>query len=90
MEDHRDTFTPFVTSVDGLLHREACTSLREWPHVLQANVMHKHMATSGKAFVCHHQSSQPMPKGFQVKWRSGLGFEDGDSLYSIMHALIQK
>ena len=24
-------------------------------------------------------------RGSRVKWRSGLGFEDGASLYSIMH-----
>ena len=29
-----------------------CTNM--WPH-------------QSKAFVCHHQSSQPMPKGFQSK-----------------------
>ena len=54
------------------------TSLREWPHVLQANgkgLMHKHVATSEQGFCLpsseqpayHHQSSQPMPKGFQSK-----------------------
>ena len=80
VEDRRGTFTPFVTSVDGLTSSSGSKvlSLREWPHVLQANgksLKHKHVATSEQSF-CLPSSEQPAsPKGFQSKvekW-SGLG-----------------
>ena len=54
VEDRRGTFTPFVTSVDGLLHREAEHFLKRLAiHVLQANgknLMHKRVATSEQGF----------------------------------------
>ena len=80
-EDRRGAFTPFVTSVDGLLHREA-------EHLL------KHVATSIAAksyaetyafvrarllFALVRASSFRL-----VKRRSGLGFDNGASLPTVM------
>ena len=88
LEDRRGTFTHFVTSIDGLLHREA-------EHFL------KHIATSIAAkweksyaercafvrarllFVLVRAPSLCL-RGSRVKWRSGLGFDDWTSLPTIM------
>ena len=81
VEDRRGTFTPFVTSVDGLLHREA-------EHLL------KHVATSiadkwekSCAETCAVVTARLLfalvrasRDQLRVKWRSGLGFDDGASL----------
>ena len=64
---HASHYTPFVTSVDGLLHRKLSTSFREWLHVLQANgrsLMHKHVATSEQGFHFPSSEQPAMPKGF--------------------------
>ena len=72
VEDRRGTFTPFVTSVDGLLHREAEHFLKRMAMHMCCKQMEKVLCTNmwlhqSKAFICHHQSSQLMPKGFQSK-----------------------
>ena len=89
IEDHRGAFTPFVTSVNGLLHCEAkhfltrmATSIAsKWqkPHA-QALWLHQ-----SKALICHSRSSHLCLRGSRVKWRSGLGFDDGAPLYWTIH-----
>ena len=66
------------------------SSLREWQHVLQANgrnLMHKRVATSKHLPSSEHRLKTCLQsmiraaslclRGSRVKWRSGLGFEDG-------------
>ena len=81
-------FTPIVLSVDGLLHREAEHFLKR----MAANLAHKwekpYSQTCGYvrarlAFAIIRATSLCL-RGSRVKWRSGLGMDDGAPLYSIL------
>ena len=59
-------------SVDGLLHREAEHFLKRMATCMCCKPKEKVLCTNmwlpqSKAFVCHHQCSEPMPTGFQSK-----------------------
>ena len=86
--ERRGNFTPIVLSVDGLLHREAEHFLKR----MAANLAHKwekpYSQTCGYvrarlAFAIIRATSLCL-RGSQVKWRSGLGMDDGAPLYSIL------
>ena len=86
--ERRGNFTPIVLSVDGLLHREAKHFLKR----MVANLAHKwekpYSQTCGYvrarlAFAIIRATSLCL-RGSRVKWRSGLGMDDGAPLYSIL------
>ena len=89
VEACRDTFTPFVTSVDGLLHWETEHFLKRMATCVASKWKKSYAQTCGYirariSFAIIRAASLCL-KGSRVKWRSGLGFEGGASLYSIMH-----
>ena len=89
VEDHRGTFTPFATSVDELLHQEAEHFLKRMATSVASKWKKFNAQTCGYirarlSFAIIRAASLCL-KGSRVKWRSGLGFEDGAALYSIMH-----
>ena len=89
VEDRRGTFTPFVISVDGLLHREAEHFLKRMATCVASKWKKSYAQTCGYirarlSFAIIRAASLCL-RGSRVKWRSGLGFEDGAALYSIMH-----
>ena len=84
VSDRRGNFTPLVMSVDGLFHREAGHFLKRLMYLA-----HKwgkpYSQTCGYvrarlAFAIIRASSLSL----RGKWRSGLGFNDGALLYSIL------
>ena len=85
----RGNFTPIVLSVDGLLRREAEHFLKR----IAANLAHMwektyYSQTCGYvrarlAFAILRATSLCL-RGSRVKWRSGLGMDDGAPLYSIL------
>ena len=86
--ERRGNFTPIVLPVDGLLHREAEHFLKR----MAANLAHKwekpYSQTCGYvrarlAFAIIRATSLCL-WGSRVKWRSGLGMDDGAPLYSIL------
>ena len=82
--DRRGNFTPFVLSVDGLLQREAyhfnkhlASKWEKHFSEVLAYVRSRHLfASIRSASLCLWES--------RVKWRSGLGFEDGAPLQFVM------
>ena len=91
VEDRQGTFTPFVTSVDGLLHREADNFLNYIATSIAVKWEKSYAETC--AFVRARllfalvRVSSLCLRGSRVKWRSGLGFDDGASLPTVMHAI---
>ena len=81
MEDRRGNFTPFVLLVDGLLQREASHFVKHLSASLASRwekpfsdvlaVVHSRLQF---ASVC---SASMCLRGSRIKWRSGLGFDDG-------------
>ena len=89
VEDCRGSFTPFVTSVDRLLHREAEQFLKRMATCVASKWKKSYAQTCGYirarlSFAIIRAASLCL-RGSRVKWRNGLGFEDGVALYSIMH-----
>ena len=89
VKDRRGTFTPFVTSVDGLLHREAEHFLKRMATCVASKWKKSYAQTCGYirarlSFAIIRAASLCL-RGSRVKWRSGLGFDDGAALYSIMY-----
>ena len=88
VEDRRGTFTTFVTYVDGLLHREAEHFLKHVATSIAVKWDKSYSETC--AFVRARllfalvRASSLCLRGSRVKWRSGLGFDDGASLTTIM------
>ena len=86
--ERRGNFTPIVLSVDGLLHREAEHFLKR----MAANLAHKwekpYSQTCGyvRARLAFSiiRATRLCLRGSRVKWRSGLGMDDGAHLYSIL------
>ena len=67
----------------GIYIAKLTTFLREWLHILRAsgrNLMHKRLNVPVQGF--HLPLSKQLTSlwGFRVKWRSGLCFENGESL----------
>ena len=89
VEDRRGTFTPFVTSVDGLLHREAEHFLKRMATCVASKWKKSYAQTCGyiraRFLSAIITAASLCLRGSRVKWRSGLGFENGASLYSVMH-----
>ena len=88
VEDRRGTFTPFVLSVDGLLHKEASHFLKHMATALSSKWDKAYSITSSYvrsrlAFAGVRAVSLCL-RGSRTKWRSGLGFEDGAPLASFM------
>ena len=88
VEDRRGTFTPFVLSVDGLLHKEASHFLKHMATALSSKWDKAFSITSSYvrsrlAFAGVRAVSLCL-RGSRTKWRSGLGFEDGAPLASFM------
>eukprot|EP00731_Ephydatia_muelleri_P020885 Em0013g612a len=84
------TFIPFVTSVDGLLHREAEHFLKRMATCVVASKWKKSYAQTcgyirASLLFAIIRAANLCLRGSRVKWRSGLGFEDGATLYLIMH-----
>ena len=84
VDDRRGTFSPFVLSVDGLLHKEASHFLRYMATVLsfkwdKAFSIASSYVRSRLAFAGVRGVSLCL-RGSSIKWRSGLGFDDGASL----------
>ena len=84
VEDQRGQFTPCVDSVDGLLHREAnhfmkCTAASlamKWEKSYSETVSFVRMRLSFAIL----RSTSPCLRGSRVKWRCGLGFDDGAAI----------
>ena len=88
VQDRRGTFTPFVLSVDGLLHKEASHFLKHMATALSSKWDKAYSITSSYvrsqlAFAGVRSVSLCL-RGSRTKWRSGLGFEDGAPLASFM------
>ena len=88
VEDRRGTFTPFVLSVDGLLHKEASHFLRHMATALSFKWDKAFSITSSYlrlwyAFAGVRAVSLCL-RGSHIEWRSGLGFDDGAPLASFM------
>eukprot|EP00731_Ephydatia_muelleri_P004255 Em0002g431a len=88
VEDRRGTFTRFVLSVDGLLHKEASHFIKHMATALSSKWDKAYSITSS-----YIRSQLAFPgvravslclRGSRTKWRSGLGFDDGAPLASFM------
>ena len=81
VEDRRGNFTPFVLSVDGLLQHKAlhfvkrlsaCLASR-WEKPFSDVLAFVH----SRLLFASVRSASMCLRGSRVKWRSGLGFDDG-------------
>ena len=88
VEDRRGNFTPFVLSVDGLLQREASHFVKR----LSASLAFKWEKSFSDVLVFVHsrlqfasvRSASMCLRGSRIKWRSGLGFDDGAPLQFVI------
>ena len=88
VKDRRGNFTPFVLSIDGLLQREAshfvkCLSASlasKWEKSFSDVLAFVH---SRLQFASVHSASMCL-RGSRIKWRSGLGFDDGAPLQFVI------
>ena len=88
--ERRGNFTPIVLSVDGLLHMEA----KHFVKRIVANLAHKwekpYSQTCGSvrarlAFAIIRATSLCLHvNGSRVKWRSGLGMDDGSTSHRLL------
>ena len=91
VEDCRGTFTSFVhvSSVDGLLHWEAEHFLKRMATCVASKWKKSYAQICGyiraRLSFAIIRATSLCQRGSRVKWRSGLGFEDGAPLYLIMH-----
>ena len=84
VDDCRGQFTLFVVSVDGLLHREpnhfmkhiAASLAMKWEKSYSETVSFVRMRLSFAIL----RSASLCLRGSRVKWRCGLGFDDGAAL----------
>ena len=77
-------FTPFVVSVDGLLHREANHSMKRIAASLATKWEKSYSETvsfvrTRLSFAVLRSASLCL-RSSRVKWRCGLGFDDGAAL----------
>ena len=86
--DRRGTFTPFVLSMDGLLHKEASHLIKHMATALSSKWDKACSITSSyiKSLLAFAgiQAVSLCLRGSHIKWRSGLGFDDGAPLASFM------
>ena len=88
VEDRRGNFTPFVLSVDGLLQREASHFVKHQSANL-ASRWEKPLSDV-LTYVCSRllfasvRSASMCLRGSRIKWRSGLGFDDGAPLQFVI------
>ena len=88
VEDRRGNFTPFVLSVDGLLQREASHFVKR----LSASLASKWEKSFSDVLAFVHsrlqfasvRSASMCLRGSRIKWRSGLGFDDGAPLQFVI------
>ena len=88
VEDRRGNFTPFVLSVDGLLQREASHFVKR----LSASLASKWEKSFSDVLAFVHsrlqfasvRSTSMCLRGSRIKWRSGLGFDDGAPLQFVI------
>ena len=84
VEDRRGQFTPFVVSVDGLLHKEANHFIKRIAASLAIKWENSYSETVGfvrtRLSFAILRSASLCLRGSRVKWRCGLGFDDGASL----------
>ena len=83
-EDRRGQFTPFVVSVDGLLHREANHFIKHTAASLAMKWEESYSETVGfvrprQSFAILRSASLCL-RGSRVEWRCSLGFDDGVAL----------
>ncbi|KAL5477407.1 hypothetical protein EMCRGX_G024203 [Ephydatia muelleri] len=86
--ERRGNFTPIVLSVDGLLHREAEHFLKRMAANLARKWEKPYSQTCGyvraRLALAIIRATSLCLRGSRVKWRSGLGMDDGAPLYSIL------
>ena len=91
VEDRRDTFAPFMTSVDGLLHQEAEHFLERMATCVAGKWKKTYAQTCGyiraRLLFAIIRAVSLCIRGSRVKWRSGLGFEDGAPTRSCIEAV---
>ena len=91
VEDRRGNFTPFVLWVDGLLQREASHFVNR----LSANLASRWEKPFSDVLTFVHsrllfasvRSASMCLRGSRIKWRSGLGFDDGAPLQFVIQLL---
>ena len=84
VEDRRGQFTPFVVSMEGLLHREAnhfmkrivASLVTKWEKSYSETVS---FVGTRLSFAVLRSASLCL-RGSRVKWRCSLGFDDGAAL----------
>ena len=88
VEDRRGNFTPFVLSVDGLLQCEALHFVKHLSANLASrwekpfsDVLAFNRSQLLFASVC---SASMCLRGSRIKWRNGLGFDDGATLQFVI------
>ena len=83
VEDRRGQFTPFAVSVDGLLHREANHFIKRIAASLAIKWEKSYSETVGfvrtRLSFAILRSASLCLRGSRVKWRCGLGFDDGEA-----------
>eukprot|EP00731_Ephydatia_muelleri_P020324 Em0013g51a len=88
VEDRRGTFTPFVLSVDGLLHKEASHFIKHMATALSSKWDKAYSITSSyirsRLAFARVRAVSLCLRGSRTKWRSGLEFDDGAPLASFM------
>ena len=88
MEGRRGNFTPFVLSFDGLLQCEASHFVKR----LSASLASRWEKPFSDILTFVHsqlqfasmRSASIYLRGFRIKWRSGLGFDDGTPLQFVI------
>ena len=88
VEDRRGNFTPFVLSVDALLQRETSHFVKR----LSASLASKWEKSFSDVLAFVHsrlqfasvRSASMCLRGSRIKWRSGLGFDDGAPLQFVI------
>ena len=90
VEDRRGTFTPSVLSVDGLLHKEASHFIKHMATALSSKWDKAYSITSSYMYITSRLAFAEVRavslclRGSRIKWRSGLRFDDGAPLASLM------
>ena len=88
VEDRRGNFTPFVLLVDGLLQREVSHFVKR----LSASLASKWEKSFSDVLAFVHcrlqfasvRSASMCLRGSRIKWKSGLGFDDGAPLQFVI------
>ena len=88
VEDRRGNFTPFVLSVDGLLQCEASHFVKglsanlasRWEKPLSDVLTY----VRSRLLFASVRSASMCLRGSRIKWRSGLGFDDGAPLQFVI------